>query len=981
MANQDDFLKEFGIPSPEEMAKKFNILEGLFQNYLTTIKKLADQYNLQQLKNDLDTAKKGTAEELKAREKYEKAVSDITLKAAKSTESLVTNVKKNGTDEQKKNVMKALREQADAEKKTIQETLDEKCKAIDEQANAEKKAIDDKLAKDIDAINAKYKTQKARDKHIEEAEKKAQDKKNKIDEKANNDKSTATTEANNEISQREIERIIDEGAMNATQKRATAAVYGIGSQEHRDAAKSAVSDAKRNVDAKMEERVNLKAQLEEAMANGDELQAKQLKAQLDNNKLEIEEARKEQTRASKDAAIAEAIDAMIGQYKQAYSTAENFLTTYASKTDARLQGSNEKFTKLTDKITSTLSINPFIKSTAVLEKLTEAVNLGIAYNLEQRSFLAGISDKIATTFNAFDSNLARIIKLQQADSTVARLGMEAYLTKFLNSTFKDTAYLSEGFDSVTQTITDAIAQLDYKRGTEFEFNVQKWMASLSSLGVSQEALNSIAQGINAIALGDVSTLAGNQQLQTLFVGASNKANLEYANLLLDGLNPENTNKLLEGVILYLQEIASNTDSQVVKSAYKDVLGIGVTDLKAISGLTRAEISNISNMNMSYSSMQRETQNQMSQLKYRVTLPEKLDNIYSNVMYSVASDMVNDPVMWAMDKMLGFMRENKLDISLPFVNIFGSGFDLNDTVVGLMEKVTGLGKGFSFMSNLLQGIASGGGTDLNAWSAKETLVRGDTAGFGLTTTSGTSTSAAYVTNSNTQDATKSTIAEAGESGAENVEGLETEEQKKSKERTIADLYDLFEPIIDKGSHINSTIFSRIPIEVTNKVLTDSAYNNLALTFRNMPGTTLDIKGSVKVDNIPSQISVSNIPSSIKVDNKDNSSLDVNIKSTSIALPVKTDSDTQVSVKISDAGSLKTSNQLAVQSMKVNIDDSTLTECFIKALESERTVSALQSTFFNNDRKIMDIYFTGQGPDVEVSNYKFTKQSNWNSQYQF
>ena len=42
-----------------------------------------------------------------------------------------------------------------------------------------------------------------------------------------------------------------------------------------------------------------------------------------------------------------------------------------------------------------------IKSTVVLEKLTEAVNLGIAYNLEQRSFLAGISDKIATTFNAF----------------------------------------------------------------------------------------------------------------------------------------------------------------------------------------------------------------------------------------------------------------------------------------------------------------------------------------------------------------------------------------------------------------------------------------------------------------------------------------------------------------------------------------------------------------------------------------------------
>ena len=980
MANQDDFLQEFGIPSPEEMAKKFNILEGLFQNYLTTIKKLADQYNLQQLKNDLDTAKKGTAEELKARQNYEKAVSDITLKAARSTEALVTNVKKNGTDEQKKHVLNALREQADAEKKTIQQTLDEKCKAIDEQANVEKKAIDEKLAKDIDAINTKYKTQKARDKHIAEAEKEAADKKSQIDENAKIDKHVATKEANDEISQKEIERIIDEGAINATRKRATTAIYGKGSQEYRDAAKSAAADAKRNVDVKMAERVNLKEQLEEAMANGDAIQAEQLKAQLENNRLEIEQAREEQTRASKDAAIAEAIDAMIGEYKKAYSTAENFLTTYAAKTDARLQGSDEKFTKLTDKITSTLSINPFIKSTVVLEKLTEAVNLGIAYNLEQRSFLAGISDKIATTFNAFDSNLLRIIKLQQADSTVARLGMEAYLTKFLNSTFKDTSYLSDGFDTVTQNITDAIAQLDYKRGAEFEFNVQKWMASLSSLGVSQDALNNIAQGLNAIALGDVSTLAGNQQLQTLFVGASNKANLEYANLLLEGLNPENTNKLLEGVILYLQEIASNTDSQVVKSAYKDVLGIGVTDLKAISGLTRAEISNISNMNMSYSSMQQETQSQMGKLMSRVTLPEKLDNIYSNVMYSVASDMVNNPVMWAMDKMLNFMRENNLDISLPFVNVFGTGFDLNDTVVGLMEKATGLGKGFSFMANLLQGITSGGGTNLDSWSAKETLVRGDTAGFGLTTTSGTSTSAAYVTNSNTQDATKSTIAEAGEAGAENVEGLETEEQKKSKERTLADLYDLFEPIIDKGSHINTNIFSRIPIEVTNKVLTDSAYNNLPLTFRHMPGAVLDIKGNVKVDNIPSQISVSNIPSSIKVENKDNSILDVNIKSSSIALPVKTDSNTQVAVKISDAGSLKTSNQLAVQNMKVNIDESTLRTSFLDSLTSEEFKTALMDILFTQDDSKR--FKTWVLNEVEVSNYKFEPSSNnWNSKYQF
>ena len=77
----------------------------------------------------------------------------------------------------------------------------------------------------------------------------------------------------------------------------------------------------------------------------------------------------------------------------------------------------------------------YIKQTEVLQNLSKLVESGTALNLEQRAFLATVSDKIATTFNAFDASLLRIIRLQQEDSTAARLGMEAALTQNLNSMF------------------------------------------------------------------------------------------------------------------------------------------------------------------------------------------------------------------------------------------------------------------------------------------------------------------------------------------------------------------------------------------------------------------------------------------------------------------------------------------------------------------------------------------------------------------
>ena len=65
-----------------------------------------------------------------------------------------------------------------------------------------------------------------------------------------------------------------------------------------------------------------------------------------------------------------------------------------------------------------------------MKNINKAVESGISYNVAQRAFLETIKDDIAKTFNAFDSTLLQIIRVQQADSTAARLGMEATLNQF-----------------------------------------------------------------------------------------------------------------------------------------------------------------------------------------------------------------------------------------------------------------------------------------------------------------------------------------------------------------------------------------------------------------------------------------------------------------------------------------------------------------------------------------------------------------------
>lgn len=530
---------------------------------------------------------------------------------------------------------------------------------------------------------------------------------------------------------------------------------------------------------------------EAAQANVDAL----LEAGFNEDSEEVQEARKAATVAQKQLRAEQTkqryMENLLNAVNNTFDQVEDMLTTYKGHIDARLQGSDKNYKDVMDKIATNLAVSPFVRTKEVVEKMKELVDQGVAYNVEQRAFLGTISDKIANTFDAFDSNLLRLIRLQQADSTAARLGMEASLTKFFNGMFQDTSYLNDVYDQVSAAIIDANASMTRDMSAQFEYIVQKWLGSLSAVGMSSDTINQIATGLNYLATGDVTSLANNTQLQTLMAMSASKAGISYSDMLIKGLDASTTNKLLEGMMSYLKEIAENSDNQVVRAAYGDVFNLSMSDMKAISNLSSGDIANISGQTLSYSGMESELSNQFVKLLSRTSLTEMVSNAYNNAIFGVAEDMVNNPVTYVTMKMLEFMEDNNIDMNIPFVNAMGFGLDLNTSVQDLMNLGLQLTGAMSLIGNTLGSLGSLGGLNLNSWGAQEYTSRGSANAFTMGAAQGDTTQSTYITTNNSSDMRNSTL---------NTATDDAEETKKitNKNNKSEHTFDEFYQVTIEGS---------------------------------------------------------------------------------------------------------------------------------------------------------------------------------------
>lgn len=404
------------------------------------------------------------------------------------------------------------------------------------------------------------------------------------------------------------------------------------------------------------------------------------------------------------AAFGESVEKYLGSYAQ-----------YMSKVNARIQGAGAGFDY--ESINRTLrrntALNPFIKYTDVLDRLARLVDLGIADNLVQRAFLDTISDKIATTFDAAQGSLLEIIRIQQRDSTAARLGMEAELTQLFNHYFSDTSYLSETFDSVQASLIDLSAQLDERSSVELEYIIQKWLGSLGSVGVSSSTLSSIAQGLTYLGTGNVGALSGNQSLQNLLVMAANRANLSYSNILSGGLSAGDANLLLASLIQYVQEIAGSGNN-VVRQQYAQLFGLTMADMRAFKNINDTVLNELYENGMTYADTLNELNSQMGQLGSRMHISEMVNNIIDNALADVGIGVASNPAMYGLWKAADMLESITGGISLPFISVLGSGTDLNMTLEGLMK---GGVIGISAIGSLISGIANlGRGGGLGSFDA-------------------------------------------------------------------------------------------------------------------------------------------------------------------------------------------------------------------------------------------------------------------------
>lgn len=122
---------------------------------------------------------------------------------------------------------------------------------------------------------------------------------------------------------------------------------------------------------------------------------------------------------------------------------------------------------------SATMMSPLIREQTLIDNIMAAVDKGIARDVQQMGMLETMKDKIATTFDVFDGTMLRLIRIQDKNTTAARLGMEASLNSFLNQMYESTEYLNSLANSVRGNLEEAQALMSAEDAVDFEYQVQK----------------------------------------------------------------------------------------------------------------------------------------------------------------------------------------------------------------------------------------------------------------------------------------------------------------------------------------------------------------------------------------------------------------------------------------------------------------------------------------------------------------------------
>lgn len=314
-------------------------------------------------------------------------------------------------------------------------------------------------------------------------------------------------------------------------------------------------------------------------------------------------------------------------------------SNYAIQVNTAMQGSTKSYVKAVESLNDAIGSTGLAKMSDVLSQMNNLTSRGIIANVEQKAFLASIKDGIVSSFDVADSTMLRLIKLQGEESTTNRLVMQASLRDYLNAQYENSQYIYENYKTVSDSLLEATSLLTSQLSLSLESTVQKWMGSLSSVGMSANAINSLSAAIGALGSGNLSAMSSSG-VQTLLMMGASRAGLSYSDMLTGGVSAENAEALMAGMVRYLGSLTGNN---VILSEYAKIFGISVSDIVAARNATE-ELSSIMGSQIAYSENKlgdylqtyNETLNEVPSVLYDALM----DNLFFGMGVNVASNRLS-----------------------------------------------------------------------------------------------------------------------------------------------------------------------------------------------------------------------------------------------------------------------------------------------------------------------------------------------------
>lgn len=343
--------------------------------------------------------------------------------------------------------------------------------------------------------------------------------------------------------------------------------------------------------------------------------------------------------------------------------ATSTVTRYFGPIAASLEGVTsgiDDFRELNKKLQSDVGLSTIVRQEKVLENISSLVESGITTDIEALGLLASIRDKTVSSFNVQDANLRRLIRLnqQRGNLTAKQFGLADALKESFNSTFGDSTFVHDMLQGLTGTVLDAVSANANSGGydsTAFYSILDSWLGAMYESGVSQNVINNIAEGINMIGSGNINSLSGNKPLQNLMLLSMDRAGMDYASILQQGLGESDVNKLLSTIVDYLGEITDATkDNNVLQSSYANLFNLSITDMTAIQNLRKI---GFSPTYLTGSSALNQAVSEISKVADRTSSPERFDNFFANAKFSFGSSVASNPASYILYKASNFILDS------------------------------------------------------------------------------------------------------------------------------------------------------------------------------------------------------------------------------------------------------------------------------------------------------------------------------------